>query len=40
MICYFFGNGKTTPKSVVVGYGIKIFRLALFIMSPDHLDPL
>ena len=38
MICYVLAMGKQhLGPHVVVGYGIKIFWLGLFIMSPDHL---
>ena len=38
MICYILAMGKQhLGPHVVVGYGIKIFWLGLFITSPDHL---
>ena len=38
MICYVLAVGKQhLGPHVVVGYGIKIFWLGLFITSPDHL---
>ena len=39
MICYVLAMGKQhLGPHVVVGYGIKIFWLGLFITSPDHLE--
>ena len=39
MICYVLAIGKQhLGPHVVVGYGIKIFWLGLFITSPDHLE--
>ena len=39
MICYVLAMGKQQlGPHVVVGYGIKIFWLDLFITSPDHLE--
>ena len=39
MICYVLAMGKQhLGPHVVVGYGIKIFWLGLFITSPDHVE--
>ena len=39
MICYVLAMGKQhVGLHVVVGYGIKISWLRLFITSPDNLD--
>ena len=39
MICYVLAMGKQhLGLHAVVGYGIKMFWLGLYITSPDHLD--
>ena len=39
MICYVLAMGKQhLGPHVVVGYGIKIFWLGVFITSLDHLE--